>query len=488
MSKTSVRSAVEIAKKVSSGDIKAIDITDSYLQQIHNGKRWNAFTEINSGALKMAEAVDKKVLKGLPPGKLAGVPISLKEMICFEGMKATAASKMLENFVSPYSATLVDRLIDEGAIIIGKCNQDEFAMGSSNEHSLYGPVKNPWNCDYVPGGSSGGSAAAVAAGMCVGSIGSDTGGSIRQPAHFCGVVGLKPTYGRVSRYGVIAFASSLDQAGPLAKSVEDAALMLEVISGRDKRDSTTSSQKVPCWSEDLNSDLTGKTFGIPRELIDMPMDEDTRQALDKARDVLIDAGAREVEVSLPMLKYAVSVYYLVAASEASSNLARYDGVRYGYRSDFSERPPDSLKDFYSLTRGEGFGPEVKRRILMGTYFLSSGYYEAYFKKASQVRKLLYENMKQAYQRCQAMIMPVANSPAFRLGEKTQNPLEMYLNDTLTVISNLVGQPGISIPVSLSKEGLPIGIQILGDHFDEQTILNFGASLEKAVEFQALEFE
>ena len=480
------RSTAEIVRKVQSGELKASDVTNGFLKQIQESRKLNAITEVNPEALKFAEAIDKKLAQGVSPGKLAGVPVTLKEMICLKGMKATAASKMLENFVSPYTATLAQRLLEEDAVIIGKCNQDEFAMGSSNEHSIYGPVKNPWNSDCVPGGSSGGSAAAVAAGMCSASIGTDTGGSIRQPAHFCGVVGLKPTYGRVSRYGVIAFASSLDQAGPLTNSVEDAALVLEVMAGRDERDSTSSSVPVSEWSKNLNQDLSGKTFGVPKQLSSMNLDEDTQRALDLSRKALVAAGAKEVDVELPMLKHAVPVYYLVAASEASSNLARYDGVRYGFRSDFSQKPPDSLEEFYSITRGEGFGSEVKRRIIMGTYFLSSGYYDAYFKKASQVRRLLYQDVKKAYEKCQAIVMPVASSPAFHLGEKTNDPLEMYLNDSLTVMSNLVGQPGISVPVAMSAQGLPIGIQILGDHFDEQTVLDFASSLESQVNFQSLE--
>lgn len=482
------RSITDIVSKVQSGDLKATEVTDSFLKQIQSMRDLNAFTGINPDALKAAELVDKKISEGKTPGKLAGVPVSLKEMICFEGMRATAASKMLENFVSPYTATLAKKLVDQDAIIIGKCNQDEFAMGSSNEHSLYGPVRNPWNSDYVPGGSSGGSAASVAAGMCSVSIGTDTGGSIRQPAHFCGVVGLKPTYGRVSRYGVIAFASSLDQAGPITNSVKDAALVLEVIAGRDKNDSTSSNEEVLQWSKNLKADVSGKTFGVPKELTSMDLDEDTKNALETTCLALSDAGAKKVEVELPMLKYAVPVYYLIAASEASSNLARYDGVRFGFRSDFSEKAPDSLEEFYSLTRGEGFGSEVKRRIIMGTYFLSSGYYDAYFKKASQVRRLLYEDIKKAYQKCQAIIMPVANSPAFRLGAKTENPLDMYLNDSLTVMSNLVGQPGISVPVTVSGDGLPIGMQVLGDHFDEQTVLDFAHSIESRAAFSPLRSE
>jgi aspartyl-tRNA(Asn)/glutamyl-tRNA(Gln) amidotransferase subunit A len=358
-------------------------------------------------------------------------------------------------------------------------------MGSSSETSHFGVGRNPWNLDCVPGGSSGGSAAAVAGGMAVVSIGTDTGGSIRQPASFCGVVGIKPTYGRVSRYGIIAFASSLDQAGPMARNVEDSAIVLEVISGSDSFDSTTASVPVPNWSANISKNLKGMKVGLPKEYFSDKLGAETRQAIEKAKDAIKQAGAELVEISLPLTEMAVPIYYLVATSEASSNLARYDGVRFGYRADFSKHPAEDLAEFYCRTRGEGFGAEVKRRIILGTYALSSGYYDAYYKKACQVRRLLRDQFLQAFQQCQLLLSPVTTSPAFKVGDRISDPLQMYLNDIYTTSANLVGIPGISVPVGFSKEGLPIGVQLLASHFQEQHLFNAGAVIEEALAIKEL---
>jgi aspartyl-tRNA(Asn)/glutamyl-tRNA(Gln) amidotransferase subunit A len=404
--------------------------------------------------------------------------MGIKDMLCTQGVQTTAGSKILGGFVPPYSATVVERLEKAGAISLGKTNLDEFAMGSSSETSHYGVSRNPWNLDCVPGGSSGGSAAAVAAGMCAASIGTDTGGSIRQPANFCGVVGVKPTYGRVSRFGIVAFASSLDQAGPMTRSVEDAALILEVICGKDAKDATTSTKPVPEFSKHLNKSLKGIKIGLPREYFSDKVSADTQAAVDRTIQAAKAEGAEVVEVSIPLSEYGVPVYYLIATSEASSNLARYDGVRFGYRADFQSDPAKDTEDFYSRTRGEGFGPEVKRRIVLGTYALSSGYYDAYYIKACQVRRLLREQFLAAFQKCDVMLSPVTTHPAFKVGERLQDPLQMYLNDIFTISTNLAGIPGMSLPAGFSREGLPIGVQLSAAHFQEQKMLNVAYALEQ----------
>lgn len=472
----------ETAKSIRNGNQTSTEVVEQYLQLIQQHASLNAYTEVSSKALDQAEEIDEQRRRGLPMKKLSGVPIAVKDMICTKGMRTTAGSKMLQNFISPYSATLVERLEQEGAIIIGKTNQDEFAMGSSNEFSFWGPTKNPWNLDYVPGGSSGGSAAAVAAHLCSAAIGTDTGGSIRQPAHFCGVVGLKPSYGRISRYGVIAYASSLDQAGPMTRSVRDAALLAEIMSGPDSRDATSSKIQVPKWSENLASQLNGVRVGRPQEFLAQTKDQDTLFIQKKVEDFLKDAGATIVDIELPMSQLAVPVYYLIASSEASSNLARYDGVRYGHRADFSGHLPKSIDEFYGRNRAEGFGVEVKRRLIMGTYFLSAGYTEQFYQKACRVRRLISEEWKNAFAKCDVVFSPVALAPAFKFGEKVQDPLEMYLNDILTVTANLVGLPAMSVPVGLSSSGLPIGIQITSKMNDEQTLLNVGAAIEERAQW------
>jgi aspartyl-tRNA(Asn)/glutamyl-tRNA(Gln) amidotransferase subunit A len=476
-----LRSSVsDLQAAIQKGEVTSLKVTEACLSQIEKwDKKINSFITVNDKAHELAKKFDAKKTSG----KLAGVPIAIKDLLVTEGIKTTAASKILSNFIPPYSSTVVRRLEAAGAIVLGKTNLDEFAMGSSSENSFYGPTRNPWNLDYVPGGSSGGSAACVAAGMAPASIGTDTGGSIRQPAHFCGLVGLKPTYGRVSRYGIVAFASSLDQAGPMTRTVRDAALIAEVISGHDERDSTTAMEKVPEFSLNISTNLKGKKVGLLKEYMSHDMDPETRGAVESAKKMLEDAGAQVVEVSIPLTKMAVPVYYMVATSEASSNLARYDGVRFGYRSDFSLKPAQDLAEFYSRTRGEGFGKEVKRRIVLGTYALSSGYYDAYYRKSGQVRRLLRDQFIAALKTCDFMLSPVTASPAFKVGERISDPLQMYLNDIFTTSANLVGMPALAVPITLSKAGLPIGIQLTARHFDEQTLFNAGAAIEERTGFE-----
>ncbi|MCB0351330.1 MAG: Asp-tRNA(Asn)/Glu-tRNA(Gln) amidotransferase subunit GatA [Bdellovibrionales bacterium] len=466
---------------VSSGQVKAEEVMVAFIKQSEKlNPKLNAFITMNDQAIQQAKEVDAKIAKKQNPGRLAGVPVAVKDMLCTKNLKTTAGSKILENFVPTYSATVVNRLEAEGAITIGKANQDEFAMGSSNETSAYGDCKNPWSLEHVPGGSSGGSAAAVAAKMSPLAIGTDTGGSIRQPASFCGVVGVKPTYGRVSRYGIVAYASSLDQAGPLTPTVRDSALSLEVMSGKDHLDMTSSNQAVPEWSKNLNPNLKGMKIGLPKEYFTDKLSPNSAAAIDRAKEIVKDSGAEFVEVSIPYTKLGVPMYYIIATCEASSNLARYDGVRYGFRADFSKDRPDDIDDFYSRTRGEGFGPEVKRRIMLGTYALSSGYYDAYYKKACQVRRMLRQNFIDAFQKCDVLLSPVYTTPAFKLGSRIQNPVDMYFNDVFTTSTNLAGLPGMSLPAGFSKEGLPIGIQLTAGHFEEQKMLNVGYAIEQSL--------
>jgi aspartyl-tRNA(Asn)/glutamyl-tRNA(Gln) amidotransferase subunit A len=472
----------EIASAVRTKKTSAVEVTKHFLSRIDKlDKEINSFVTINTNALTEAAAVDRLIAQGKDVGALAGVPVAVKDLLCTEGLKTTACSKILANYIPPYSASVVLKLRAAGAVVLGKTSLDEFAMGSSNETSIFGPVKNPWNKDYVPGGSSGGSAAALAARLAPVAIGTDTGGSIRQPASFCGVFGIKPTYGRVSRYGIISFASSLDQAGPMARSTKDCAVLLEVISGKCKHDSTSSNQAVPRWSENLNEDLKGVRIGLPKEYFDesftASIDADVTRVTHEAIDALKKRGAVTVDISLPLLKYAVSIYYLIATSEASSNLARYDGVRFGYRSNFDQIPASNLDEFYSRNRGEAFGPEVKRRIMLGTYALSSGYYDAYYNKAGQVRRLLRDEFLKAFERCDVILSPVTTTPAFKIGTRVSNPLEMYLNDIFTTSTNLAGLPGMSVPVGFSSSGLPIGVQLMAKHFNEQSIFDVSLALE-----------
>jgi aspartyl-tRNA(Asn)/glutamyl-tRNA(Gln) amidotransferase subunit A len=424
-------------------------------------------------ALKQAKHIDDLVSKGDPLPPLAGVPLGIKDVMVTNGIRTTAGSKTLGNFIPPYDCTAVARLEAAGAIVLGKMNCDEFAMGSSNENSAYGPVRNPRDTSRVPGGSSGGSAAAVAAGTAVATLGSDTGGSIRQPASFCGVVGLMPTYGRVSRYGLIAFASSLDHIGPLTKTVKDAAILLRVIAGRDPLDSTSADVPVPDYEADLAKPVAGLKIGVPKEYFSEGLDAEVRTAVEAGIAKLRSAGCEIIPISLEHTAYAIPTYYVIATAEASANLARFDGVRYGYRAKGAR----TLAEMYRKSRDEGFGAEVKRRIMLGTYALSSGYYDAYYLKAQRVRTLLTRDFEQAFQKVDAIVTPTAPTPAFRLGEKSDDPLSMYLADIYTVTADLAGIPGISVPCGQTQSGLPIGLQVLGRHFDESTVLRVAAAIE-----------
>jgi aspartyl-tRNA(Asn)/glutamyl-tRNA(Gln) amidotransferase subunit A len=434
----------------------------------------NAYLAVsNERALRAAAAVDQLAAQGGPLPPLAGVPVGIKDVLVMKGSPATAGSRVLEGYRPPYDATVVNRLEAAGAVLVGKLNCDEFAMGSSNENSGYGPVRNPAALDRVPGGSSGGSAAAVAAGMAVATLGTDTGGSIRQPASFCGVVGLLPTYGRVSRYGLIAFASSLDRVGPLTRTVRDAATMLGVIAGHDPLDATSSREPVPDYVQALEQPVKGLRVGVPAEYFAEGLDAEVRAAVENTIEQLRSAGCSIHPVSLPHTRYAVPTYYLVATAEASANLARFDGVRYGFRA----KEAHTLNAMYRESRELGFGPEVKRRILLGTYALSAGYYDAYYKKAQQVRTLLTRDFLAAFEHVDVLVTPTAPTPAFKLGEKTDDPLSMYLADIYTVTASLAGICGISVPCGQSREGLPIGAQILGRHFDEATVLRVAQAVE-----------
>jgi len=440
----------------------------------------NAFLQIDrEGALQRADEVDRSGNKDTLP--LAGIPIAIKDNICVLGMQASCGSRILGPYHPPYNATAIERLIKAGGVIIGKTNCDEFAMGSSNENSAFGPVRNPWDISRVPGGSSGGSAAAVAAGLVPAALGSDTGGSVRQPAALCGVVGFKPTYGRVSRYGLVAFGSSLDQIGVFARTACDAATVLQVIAGRDAHDATTAEVSVPNYVSETEKNLEkGFRLGVSRALLGEGLDEEVRTAIEKAIEAYRDLGAEIVDIDLPHAKYAIAVYYIIATAEASSNLARYDGVRYGFRAE--EAP--GLRDMYRKTRDEGFGAEVKRRIMLGTYVLSAGYYDAYYLKAQKVRALLRQDFANAFKQCDLILTPTTPTPAFRFGEKVDDPLAMYLNDVYTVTANLAGVPGISVPCGLSAEGLPIGLQLLGPYWSEPTLFRAAHAYETNNPFTA----
>ncbi len=463
----------EIIAKLGRGETSARAQVEAALNSAekHNDEL-NAFLEIDrAGALKHAAAIDEKPASG----PLNGIPIAIKDNICVRGMQTSCGSRILGPYKPPYNATAIDRLLDAGAVIIGKTNCDEFAMGSSNENSAFGPVKNPWDTSRVPGGSSGGSAAAVAAGIVPVALGSDTGGSVRQPASLCGVIGVKPTYGRVSRYGLVAFGSSLDQIGVFAQTAADAATVLQVIAGRDTHDATTADVPVPDYIAEMEKNVAGLRLGVSRTLLGEGLDAEVRTAIENAIDAYRALGAEIVDVELPHAKYAIAVYYIIATAEASSNLARYDGVRYGFRAE--EAP--ALREMYRKTRDEGFGPEVKRRIMLGTYVLSAGYYDAYYLKAQQVRTLIKNDFAQAFAKCDAVLTPTAPSPAFRFGEKVDDPLAMYLNDIYTVTANLAGIPGISVPCGLSTEGLPIGLQLLGPNWSEGLLFRLAHAYQQA---------
>jgi len=463
-------------KLVESREVSAVALAEAHYARIaeRDGEIGAFLTLTKERALKQAEHIDRLAEKGDPLPPLAGVPVGIKDVLMARGERTTAGSRFLEKFVAPYDATAVERLEAAGAVCLGKLNCDEFAMGSSNENSAFHPVRNPRDTTRVPGGSSGGSAAAVAAGFAVATLGSDTGGSIRQPASFCGVVGVLPTYGRVSRYGLIAFASSLDHVGPFARTVKDSATMLEVIAGRDAMDSTSANVPVGNYAAECGREIKGLRIGIPKEYFGEGLDPETREAIERRIDGLRKAGCEIVNVSLPHTEYAIPVYYIVATAEASANLARFDGVRYTTRSPQAK----TLADMYRKSRDEGFGAEVKRRILLGTYALSAGYYDAYYLKAQQVRTLLTRDFQNAFTSVDAIVTPVTPTAAFKLGEKTGDPMEMYLSDIYTVTANLVGVPGISLPCGTNREGLPLGVQILGKHFDEATVLRLAHAIEQ----------
>jgi len=457
-------SAVELLDAV----YKRIDAVDGQVQ---------AYVHLTRDiAQQQAKEADRKLAAG-EDAPLLGVPIALKDLICMKDTPTTCASHILENFVSPYDATVVQRLKAAGAVLIGKTNMDEFAMGSSNENSYFHPTRNPWDLDRVPGGSSGGSGAAVAANECMAALGSDTGGSIRQPAAFCGITGLKPTYGRVSRFGLVAFASSFDQIGPMTKTAEDAAILMNVIGGYDPMDSTSADVPRPDFTAALSNDVKGLKIGIPKEYFGKGLDPNVEKAVQEAIQTLESMGMQTVEVSLPHTEYAVATYYILACAEASANLSRYDGVKYGYRSQHA----DNLMDMYTNTREEGFGEEVKRRILLGTFVLSSGYYDAYYLKGQKARTLIKQDFEEAYKKCDLMVSPIAPAPAFKLGEKLDDPLQMYLSDIFTISANLAGIPAMSIPCGQSPDNLPIGLQLMGNHFDEATLLNVAHQYQHATD-------
>ncbi|ABF39506.1 aspartyl/glutamyl-tRNA(Asn/Gln) amidotransferase subunit A [Candidatus Koribacter versatilis Ellin345] len=456
----------------------ATAIAESFYKKIEaEDGEINAYLTLSRDrALAQAAKIDAIADRGDDLPRLAGLPVAIKDVISTKGVRTTAGSKILEEFIAPYDATVVQKLEAAGAVILGKTNCDEFAMGSSNENSAYGPVRNPRDKSRVPGGSSGGSAAVVAAGTAVTSLGSDTGGSIRQPASFCGVVGLMPTYGRVSRYGLIAFASSLDHIGPFAKDVKDAAIMLEVIAGRDPMDATSAEVAVPKYSDEIGKPVRGMKIGVAKEYFGEGLDPEVKASVEASIQNLAKAGAEIIEVSLPHTKYAIPTYYLVATAEASSNLARFDGVRYSHRS----KEAKTLSEMYRKSRDEGFGAEVKRRIILGTYALSAGYYDAYYLKAQKVRTLLAQDFDEAFAKVDAIVTPTTPTPAFKLGEKADDPLAMYLADIFTVTADLVGIPGISVPCGSSKDGLPIGLQVFAKHFQEATMIRVAHAVEHAL--------
>ncbi len=459
-----------------SGRMTAEEVVASYLDTAARNSSLNAFLRVfDESARAQARAVDGKLASG-HAGPLAGMVLAIKDNICIRGDRVTCASKILENYTSLYDATVIERLQEADAVVIGKTNLDEFAMGSSTENSAFGAVRNPLDPGRVPGGSSGGSAVAVAAGMAHAALGSDTGGSIRQPAAFCGVVGLKPTYGRVSRYGLVALASSLDQIGPFATCVADVASVLQIIAGHDPRDSTSADVPVPDYCAPLMEGVRGWTIGVPKEVLEEGLQEEVRAAVEHAIQVLTAAGATVREISLPHSAYVISTYYILMTAEASSNLARYDGARYGYRAAGAR----DLAELYARSRSEGFGAEAKRRIMLGTYVLSAGYYDAYYRKAQKVRRLIQNDFVEAFKAVECLLLPASPTTAFRVGEKTDDPLTMYLSDVFTVSANLAGIPGISVPFGADRNGLPIGMQILGKQFDESAVLRAAAVLEQGI--------
>ncbi len=473
------KSIVEISKLIKNKEVKPSEVVIEFVERASkfDSKVKAYVTDLGEQALEEAKTKDNQLTDQENLPALFGIPVAIKDNISTKGIRTTCSSKMLENYIPPFDATVIEKLKNSGYIITGKTNLDEFAMGSSTENSAFFTTRNPWDLERVPGGSSGGSAAAVAAGFVPAALGSDTGGSIRQPAALCGIVGLKPTYGRVSRYGLVAFASSLDQIGPMTRYVEDSALLMNIICGYDKRDSTSSDTEVPDYLEEIKKDIKGLKIGLPKEFFVEDLDSGIKKLVLDAVKLLEKEGVVVEEISLPHTKYAIEAYYIIAPSEASSNLARYDGVRYGFRaSDYAD-----LEDMYSKTRDEGFGAEVKRRIMLGTYSLSSGYYDAYYLKAQKVRTLIYQDYIQAFKKVDAIITPTTPDVAFKIGEKSSDPIQMYLSDIFTVSINLATLPGISIPCGF-KENLPVGMQIIGRPFDEATILRLAYKYQQLTDF------
>ncbi|MCG6975108.1 MAG: Asp-tRNA(Asn)/Glu-tRNA(Gln) amidotransferase subunit GatA [Acidiferrobacterales bacterium] len=472
------KTVAELASALATKAVSSTELTQLYLDRISAHQELNAFITVDAdNALAAAKVADTRLAKG-DAGALTGVPMAHKDIFCTDGVLTTCGSRMLSEFVSPYNATVVEKLHDAGMVMLGKTNMDEFAMGSSNETSFFGPVKNPWDTTLVPGGSSGGSAAAVAARLTPMATGTDTGGSIRQPAALCGITGLKPSYGRVSRFGMIAFASSLDQAGPMTQTAEDAALLLNAMAGFDSRDSTSAQEEVPDFSSQLGHDIKGLKIGLPKEFFGEGLSADVDKAIQAALDEYKKLGAEVVEVSLPNSSLAIPCYYVLAPAEASSNLSRYDGVRYGYRaSEYTD-----LVEMYERTRAEGFGAEVKRRIMIGTYALSAGYYDAYYLKAQQLRRLIAEDFKRAFEQCDVIMGPTAPSTAFALGDKSEDPVAMYLNDIYTISVNLAGLPGMSVPAGFDGNGRPIGLQLIGQYFDEARLLQLAHQYQQVTDW------
>lgn len=471
----------ELKEKLDKKEICITEITKAYVDRINEKEKdVGAFiTTLTDDAIEQSKQIENKVNLGEITGEYAGIPIGIKDNMCTKGIKTTCASKMLENFVSPYDATVIEKLNNENLINLGKLNMDEFAMGGSTEYSAFHPTRNPWNLSTVPGGSSGGSAAAVAANLVPWALGSDTGGSIRQPAAFCGVVGLKPTYGLVSRYGLVAFASSLDQIGPITKDVQDSAILLNMITGHDEKDTTSENREKIDYTKSLKNDVSGMKIGVPKEFFGEGINKEVKQKLEEAIQKYKELGAEVEEFSLDVAQYALATYYIIACAEASSNLGRFDGIRYGYRTpNYS-----NLKDIYRNSRTEGFGEEVKRRIILGTYVLSSGYYDAYYKKAQQVRTLVKKEFEDAFKKYDVILTPTSPTVAFGIGTKSNNPLEMYLADICTVSLNIAGLPGISIPCGVDSNNMPIGMQLVGPRFGEEKILNAAYTFEQATKFR-----
>ena len=471
----------ELLEKLKNKELTSAEITKAYVDRINEKEKdVQAFiTPLTDEAAKKAEEIDKKIESGESKEELAGIPIGIKDNMCTKGVKTTCGSKMLENFVSPYNATVMEKINAEDMIMLGKLNMDEFAMGSSTEYSHFHTTKNPWNLNTVPGGSSGGSAAAVAANLVPWALGSDTGGSIRQPASLCGIVGLKPTYGLVSRYGLVAFASSLDQIGPMTKDVKDAAILLNVISGHDEKDTTSAEIVEKDYTKCLKNDVKGLKIGVPKEYFGDGINTEVKEKVEEAIEKYKELGAEIEEFSLDIADYSLATYYIIAPAEASSNLGRFDGIRYGYRTPNYT----NLKELFKNSRSEGFGPEVKRRIILGTYVLSSGYYDAYYKKAQKVRTFVKKEFDKNFEKYDVLLTPVAPTTAFGIGEKSNNPLEMYLADICTVSINIAGVPAISIPCGVDSEGMPIGMQLIGNRFDEETILNAAYTFEQKEKFR-----